>query len=209
MTVAGTDWRKLAGQVFAPLRFVDREWLPMAARHSRSILATASKCTVAAKVLRRYLPDESVSAPIGPDALKTAPSWATWPAAAQRHLVRRLGTIACAPYLRLLVSKPELDKVRGSIDPDSHREALSMHAGLVYTDIRAEFEEALSADELAPFIATVGIAILRQTVPDRHRFLLFRLKYLFPRAAWRPSFPELTCNSELLLALLNTGDGVE
>lgn len=206
VTAGGAEWRKLAARILVPMRFVDRDWLPGAARQCRSILHEASRYPAAAKVLRRFLPNDLDTAAIQRDALETGPSWASWPAAAQRHLVRRLGTIACAPYLRLVVSKSELDTIRRSIDPDIHREALAMRDVLVHTDIRAEFDDAMNADRLASFVAAVGIAVLRQTIPDRQRFLLFRLKYLFPQLAWRVSLPELTCNGEFTIALLEAGD---
>lgn len=199
----GTDWRKRAGRLFTPLRFVDHDWIPKVARHYRSVLHAASKYPVAAKLLRRQLPLGPATVSIEANLLRATPTWATWPAAAQRHLIRRLGTIACAPYLRLLINKSELEKLHKSIDLESHREALAARDRLVFTDLSAEFDEALNADQLGTFVAAIGLAIVRQTIPDEQQFLLFRLKYLFPRLAWRASLPELNCNRELVMVFLD------
>lgn len=158
---------------------------------------------MAAKLLRRRLPLDRTTESIKADALESVPAWATWPAAAQRQLIRRLGTIACAPYLRYLVNKSDLEKLRKSIDLENHREALASRGSLVSTDLGVEFAEALNSSQLGAFVAAIGLNLIRQTIPDEQRFLLFRLKYLFPQLAWRTALPELNCNRERLMALLN------
>ncbi len=202
MKSSSTNWRKRVGPLFTPLKFADHDWLPKAAQRYRSVVHAAGRHPVAAKLLRHLLPADHMSESIEGNALKSVPAWATLPAAAQRHLIRRLGTIACAPYLRHVIDKSGLEKVRRSIDPECHREALATRERLVSTDLRREFHSALESDQLGAFVAAVGLALVRQTVANEQRFLLFRLKYLFPRLAWRAPLPELSCDHGQLIALL-------
>ena len=205
MIVAGAKWRKRVERIFPSVSLVDHSWLPSATRHTRSVLRAAASHPVAARVLRRRLPPDQDMLAVDPREMQSLPNWADWSAGAQRHLIRRLGAIGCAPYLRLLINKSELDIVRQSIDADVLREALRAEKRLLATEIGKEFDVALQANDLGAFVAAVGLGIVRATIPERQRFLLFRLKYLFPQLAWRASLPALRCNQEELLLLLESG----
>lgn len=199
-----TNWRQLANRLFAPIDFIDHSWLPKTLRHYKTVVHAAASHPLAARALRRGMAPGTDMPPVERDALRSAPGWADWPAAAQRDLIRRLGVVACAPYLRGIINRRELEVVRRSIDEDVLRLALGSRTRLVSSDLGEAFADALSANELNAFVAAVGMAVIRTTIPEQQGFLLFRLKYLFPKIAWRQPLAALHCDQEALLALLES-----
>ncbi len=197
-------WKRCAGYFQAPFEFIERGWFGPLDQAHRALAALARSSTTARRMLSDMLPapDPEHSATADMDDV---PGWATWTAAAQRHLIVRIGAIACGPALRLAITRTQLVAIRRAIDVDLHREALDARPKLVETDLRAGLGDAIEADDVAAFFAAVGLDAISSTLPQRHRFLSFRIRYLFPRRAELDT--ELHCNVAAIEALIEQASG--
>ena len=197
-------WKRCADRFQTPFEFIEQGWFGPLDQAHRALASLARSSTSARRMLREMLPlPESELSAVA--ELVDVPHWATWTAAAQRHLIIRIGAIASGPALRHAITRTQRVAIARAIDADLHREALDDRPRLVETDLRAELERAIDADDVAPFIAAVGLGAITSTLPHRHGFLSFRLRYLFPRRAELDA--ELHCNVPAIEALLEQAPG--
>lgn len=200
MKAPAADWKRQARALFVPLASVHGSWFPKALRRHVRLLDAAGQST--GKLLRRCLPAGGERIAGGGESL---PAWAEWDAASQRRLVLRLGAIACAAPIRRSIAKNDLDALRGVIGDEIHREAIAATAAaepLVGADLSEDYRRALGANRLGQFLTGIGLSVLLRARGENRPYVSFRLRYLFPAAAWSARRTDLGCNESAVARLL-------
>lgn len=205
MTTHTAEWKQRAELAFAPLRSIDRSWLPDALRQHTKLLDVSMLGATTRRLLYTYLPKVDAKMFAGDIAV---PGWAQLDHVALRRMVLRLGAFACALPLRHTIEQSQLVDVRRAIDDETYRDAATQETALVHDDINADYQQALRAGNIEHFIAAMGMSVLQQIAPRDELFIECRLRYHFSSKAWQLRRPDLSCDSSRAIEILNRDGSV-
>ena len=193
------EWAKRASGIFTPLRAIDRSWFPDPLREASGLIDAAMLSQAARRILCRCLQQRDLL--VGIDAART-PSWAAEGSTAQRRIVLRLGSLACAPAMRRTVDKDERRALLHAVGEAVYHEALAPGPALIDEDVEADFREAVRCGNALHFIAAMGMSVLQAALPQDAVFVERCVRYLFPARAWTQHRVDVACDRERVARLL-------
>lgn len=197
-------WKHRAAAAFAPLRSIDRSWLPESLRQHTKLLNVAMLGATTRRLLYSYLPTTS------PDDVGaiTVPDWAQGGYEQQQRTVTRLGAFACAPSLRRTIEQTQRDVLRRVVDDETYRDIVTQTVALVATDLTDAYDEAMNLGDADCFIAAMGISVLEQYAPQDAAFIRHRIRFQFSRKVWAMRRADLDCDRDRVAEILNQDGNV-
>ncbi len=128
----------------------------------------------------------------------------------QKQLARRLGSLACATFIRTSVKKEAVKKLSTVLGHAQYRALLTQPALPVTGLHKTDFDNALLNAQIADFLTAVGVALLELTLHDADPFFKLRIKFVFPPRCLnlRPQQPLAMEKEELAAVIENTRSGL-
>lgn len=204
MTSHSIDWKRRADAAFAPLRSIDRSWLPESLRQHPQLLEVAALCVTTRRLLYNCLPKASTSTAV--DIVE--PDWARGGHKKQQRIVIRLGALACATPLRRTIEQSELAMLYRVIDDETYRDAMTQAAVLIRNNIDNDYRQAMRSGEIAFFIVAMGISVLESVAPQDAPFIHRNIRWQFARKAWAMRRADLICDRDCVIEILDQGGDV-
>jgi len=203
VTSKNTDWKRRAEAVFAPLREIDRSWLPRSLQDKERLLDVAMLRQSTRKLIYKCLSGDG-------RAIATAdvsvPLWAQKGAAAQRRTVMRLGALACSAPIKRTIEQMNLGALRRAIGEASYREALDLDDAMIRNSLEKSYWQAMRDGDIQCFIGAMGLSVLHSATPQDDAFIRQNLRFLFSTRAWSLRRTDLTCDSDKICELLSDGN---
>ncbi|MGI9232107.1 MAG: hypothetical protein ACR2RD_00615 [Woeseiaceae bacterium] len=199
MTGQSIDWKRHADAVFAPLRSIDRSWLPASLQRHTRLLDTAMRSPTTRRFLYRYLP--------AADALAVndiaEPGWAMGGYKHRQQLVIRLGAFACAIPLRHTIDLSERAQLRHVLDDEIYQQVVKQGGTLVRSDISEAYRQAMASGDIAFLIAAMGISVLEHVAPQDRLFIQHHIRSQFARKVWAMRRKDLECDGDRAVEIIN------
>lgn len=196
------NWKERAACAFAPLRAIDRSWLPTSLQKHARLLDAGMLSLTARRLLYRHV----ASIYAGNRADVTIPEWARGGYKAQQRSIVRLGVFACARPLRRTVLQSQRAMLQRVVDDATYIAAVTAEAALIADDIDDAYRRAMQSGNIACFIAAMGISVLEKVSPQDGLFVQHTIRCQFSRDVWLMRRTDLTCDRERALEILHGND---
>jgi len=199
MTNTTDDWKRRAEAICAPLREIDRSWLPESLLENVKLLDAGMLGQTTRRIVYNAIANGSRRSAKTDFVL---PVWAEQGPTSQRHTVLRLGALSSSTPIRHTIERSDLRVLRQVVDEEIYRQALTQEEALIRDDIDGAYWSALRAGDIQHFIAAMGMSVLQCAAPNDAAFIEQSARYLFSTKAWSLRRTDLVCDTGQVMKIL-------